>query len=44
MLLQETQSLVDVEKNGTAIFKENSFCQTVKQVVVESLSEFDLSK
>ena len=44
MFLQETQSLIDVEKNGTAIFKENSFFHTVKQVVVESLSESDLSK
>ena len=44
MLLQETQSLVDLEKNGTAIFTENCFFYTVKQVVVESLSESDLSK
>ena len=42
MLFQETKSFVDVEKNGTAIFKENCFFYTVKQVVVESFSESDL--
>ena len=37
VFLQETHFSVDVEKNGTLIFKDNSFFHTVKQILVESV-------
>ena len=36
VFLQETHFSVDVQKNGTMIFKDNSFFHTVKQILVES--------
>ena len=36
LFLQETHSSVDLEKNGTKIFKDNCFFHTVKQIFVET--------